>query len=45
VIEAVQAMISRDPHGASAPKVSVTADTPGIQARRTLKLWMERETA
>jgi len=45
IIEAVQATMSRDPRGAAAPEVSVKADAPGIQARRALKRWMERETA
>jgi len=44
MIEAVQAMMSRDPRGTSAPEVSVKADGPGIQARRLLQRWMDRET-
>jgi vanillate O-demethylase monooxygenase subunit len=44
MIEAVQAMMARDPRGADAPEVSVKADGPGVQARRALRRWMERET-
>lgn len=45
MIEAVQAMMSRDPRGTAAPEVSVKADGPGVQARRALQRWMDRETA
>jgi phenylpropionate dioxygenase-like ring-hydroxylating dioxygenase large terminal subunit len=45
MIEAVQTMIARDPRGTAHTEVSVKADAPGIQARRALQSWMERETA
>jgi phenylpropionate dioxygenase-like ring-hydroxylating dioxygenase large terminal subunit len=45
MIEAVQAMLSRDPRGADAPEISVKTDTAGVQARRIVQRWMERETA
>jgi len=45
MIEAIQATASRDPRGASAPEISVKMDTAGIQARRIVQRWMERETA
>jgi vanillate O-demethylase monooxygenase subunit len=45
MIEAIQAIADRDPLGASAPEVSVKMDTAGIQARRIVQRWMERETA
>ncbi len=44
MIEAVQDMASRDPRGKSAPEISVKADAPGIQARRIVQRWMDRET-
>lgn len=44
MIEAVQGLMSRDPRGASAPEISVKSDAPGIQARRIVERWMERET-
>lgn len=44
MIEAVQDMMTRDPRGASAPEISVKSDAPGIQARRIVERWMERET-
>ena len=44
MIEAVQATITRDPRGSAAPEISVKADAPGIQARRAVQRWMERET-
>ena len=44
MIEAVQDMMSRDPRGASATEISVKSDAPGIQARRIVERWMERET-
>ena len=44
MIEAVLDMMSRDPRGALAPEISVKSDAPGIQARRILERWMERET-
>ena len=45
VIEAVQKNLSRDSRNAEAREVSVPSDAPGIQARRILKRWMEKETA
>ena len=44
MIEAVQATITRDPRGPAAPEISVKADAPGIQARRAVQRWMEKET-
>lgn len=44
VIEAVQDMLSRDPRGAGVREVSVKADGPGVEARRALQRWMDRET-
>jgi vanillate O-demethylase monooxygenase subunit len=44
MIEAVQRLVSRDLRGAAAPEVSVRADQAGVQARRALRRWMERET-
>jgi phenylpropionate dioxygenase-like ring-hydroxylating dioxygenase large terminal subunit len=44
MIEAVQEMMSRDPRRASAPEISVKSDAPGVQARRIVERWMERET-
>lgn len=44
MIEAVQAVISRDPRGERAPEISVRADAPGVRARRILQRWMARET-
>jgi vanillate O-demethylase monooxygenase subunit len=45
MIEAIQAVASRDPRGTSAPEISVKMDTAGIQARRIVQRWMARETA
>jgi len=45
MIEAVQATMTRDLRGAAAPEISVKADAPGIQARRALQRWMDRETS
>jgi vanillate O-demethylase monooxygenase subunit len=45
MIEAIQAVASRDPRGAAAPEISVKMDTAGIQARRIVQRWMARETA
>lgn len=44
MIEAIQATVSRDPRGTSAPEISVKMDTAGIQARRIVQRWMARET-
>jgi vanillate O-demethylase monooxygenase subunit len=44
MIEAIQALASRDPRGADAPEISVKMDTAGIQARRIVQRWMARET-
>lgn len=45
MIEAIQAAASRDPRGAAAPEISVKMDTAGIQARRIVQRWMEKETS
>ena len=44
MIEAIQATAQRDPRGTSAPEVSVKMDTAGIQARRIVQRWMEKES-
>lgn len=44
MIEAVQEMMSRDPRGAAAPEISIKSDGPGVEARRMLARWMERES-
>lgn len=44
MIEAIQATFDQDPRGSSAPEISVKMDTAGIQARRIVKRWMERES-
>ena len=43
MIEAVQATMSRDPRRSDALEVSVKADAPGVQARRAVQRWMERD--
>jgi len=43
-LEAIQAIADRDPRGTAAPEVSVKMDTAGIQARRIVQRWMDRET-
>lgn len=45
VIEAIQAIANRDPRGPLAPEISVKTDTAGIQARRIVQRWMDRESA
>jgi vanillate O-demethylase monooxygenase subunit len=45
MIEAVQAMALRDPRDGSALEVSVRADAAGVQARRIVQRWMQRELA
>ena len=45
MIEAIQEYADRDPRGAGAPEMSVKMDTAGIQARRIVQRWMDRETA
>jgi phenylpropionate dioxygenase-like ring-hydroxylating dioxygenase large terminal subunit len=45
MIEAVQEVQSRDPRSTDELEKSVKADGPGVQARRIVKRWMERETA
>lgn len=45
MIEAVQRVQSRDPRPTAALEMSVKADGPGVQARRIVARWMERETA
>jgi vanillate O-demethylase monooxygenase subunit len=44
VIEAIQAARGRDPDDPADWEVSVKSDTAGIQGRRALARWMERET-
>jgi phenylpropionate dioxygenase-like ring-hydroxylating dioxygenase large terminal subunit len=44
MIEAIQATASRDPRGRKAPEISVKMDTAGIQARRIVQRWMDKET-
>ena len=44
MIEAIQAIASRDPRGTGAPEISVKMDTAGVQARRIVQRWMARET-
>ena len=43
MIEAIQALQLRDPRGASAPEYSVKMDGAGIQARRIVQKWMDRD--
>lgn len=43
MIEAVQRVQSRDPRPTSSLEKSVKADGPGVQARRIVARWMERE--
>jgi phenylpropionate dioxygenase-like ring-hydroxylating dioxygenase large terminal subunit len=43
MLEAIQALQQRDPRGAAAPEVSVRMDTAGVQARRIVARWMERD--
>ena len=45
MIEAVQAMQSRDPRPTDQLEKSVKADGPGVQARRIVQRWMDRESA
>ena len=45
MIEAVQAMQIRDPRPTAELEKSVKADGPGVQARRIVDRWMERESA
>ncbi|MEO7248379.1 MAG: hypothetical protein ABIW31_07965, partial [Novosphingobium sp.] len=44
MIEAVHELMGRDPRSADAPEISVKGDGPGVQARRALERWMEKET-
>ncbi len=44
MIEAIQAVTSRDPRGSNAPEISVKTDTAGVQARRIVQRWMAKET-
>jgi phenylpropionate dioxygenase-like ring-hydroxylating dioxygenase large terminal subunit len=44
MIEAVQHVLSNDPRPSESWEVSVKSDTAGVQARRALRRWMERET-
>ena len=43
MIEAIQALQLRDPRGTDAPEFSVKMDGAGIQARRIVQKWMERD--
>lgn len=43
MIEAIQTLKLRDPRGSSAPEVSVKMDSAGIQARRIVQKWMDRD--
>ncbi|WP_298288001.1 aromatic ring-hydroxylating dioxygenase subunit alpha [Novosphingobium sp.] len=43
MIEAIQALRNRDPRGATAPEFSVKMDSAGIQARRIVQKWMDRD--
>jgi hypothetical protein len=43
MIEAIQRILSTDPRPQDSWEVSVKADTAGVQARRALRRWMERE--
>jgi phenylpropionate dioxygenase-like ring-hydroxylating dioxygenase large terminal subunit len=43
MIEAIQAMQIRDPRGSAAPEITVKMDTAGIQARRIVQKWMDRD--
>ena len=44
MIEGIQRILSRDPRVPESWEVSVKSDTAGVQARRALRRWMERET-
>jgi phenylpropionate dioxygenase-like ring-hydroxylating dioxygenase large terminal subunit len=44
MIEAVQRLQSRDPRATEELEKSVKADGPGVQARRIVARWMERES-
>jgi vanillate O-demethylase monooxygenase subunit len=44
IIEAIQQRLLRDPRPAAEWEVSVKSDSAGIQARRILTRWMQRET-
>jgi vanillate O-demethylase monooxygenase subunit len=44
MIEGIQRILSRDPRAPESWEVSVKSDTAGVQARRALGRWMERET-
>lgn len=43
MIEAIDALQRRDPRGTTAREVSVKMDTAGVQARRIVAGWMERD--
>lgn len=45
MIEAIQAMVDRDPRGNDAPEITVKMDTAGVQARRIVARWMAKESA
>lgn len=44
VLEKVQALISREPRRGSVGERSIKADAAGIEARRIIQRWMDRET-
>jgi phenylpropionate dioxygenase-like ring-hydroxylating dioxygenase large terminal subunit len=44
IIEAVQAVLSRDPRDPQTLEISVRADSAGVHARRIVQRWMQRET-
>lgn len=44
MIEAIQQVMDRDPRSTAELERSVKADGPGVEARRILQRWMERET-
>jgi len=44
IIEAVQRVKSRDPKNKKIKEVSVKTDMAGVQARRIIERWMEKET-
>jgi vanillate O-demethylase monooxygenase subunit len=44
MIEGVQHVLSRDPRPQKSWEVSVKTDTAGVQARRAVDRWMQRET-
>ncbi len=43
ILESIQEVVTRDPRGAAAPEVSVTADRSGVQARRIRDAMLARD--